>query len=115
MIQTITRPPKTTRVGFSNPRLCRSPTLAEHARQWLLGYQAGHPGSIRSITLISSGEPPKIELWVELSSLSGHLDEVVNGVLEMLESEAKEAGVVLVPRSLINKFSKPLDFRTTKC
>ncbi len=109
------RPPETTRVGFSNPRLRRSPRLAGLAQKWLQDYSKEHYGSIRSITLIMSGEPPKIELWVELPILSGHIDEIVNGVLELLESEAKEVGVVMVPKSLIDKFSKPLDFRTTKC
>ena len=95
------RPPETTRVGFSNPRLRRSPRLAGLAQQWLQDYSREHYGNIRSITLIMSGEPPKIERWVELPNL--------------LESEAKEVGVVMVPKSLIDKFSKPLDFRTTKC
>ena len=115
MIQTITRPPETTRVGFTDPRLRRSPKLAERARQWLLGYQAGHAGSILSITVQASGDPLHIELWVELPSQGGHIDEIVNGVLELLESEAREAGLVMVPKSLIDQFSKPLDFQIKKC
>jgi hypothetical protein len=107
--------PRTTRVGFHDPILRGSPKLAELVRQWLLGYQAGHCGAIASITVTASGEPPRIELWVELPSGNGHIDEIVMGVHKLILSETREAGLVMVPKSLINKFSKPLDFRTTKC
>jgi hypothetical protein len=109
------RPPKTTRVGFRHPFLRRSPRLAGLAQEWLQDYSRVHSGSIRSITLIVSGEPPKIQLWVELPALGGHIDKIVMGVQELLDFEAQRLGMVLVPKSLIDKFSKPLDFRTTKC
>jgi hypothetical protein len=110
--------PEWSLVGFTDPLLRGNPKLAEYTRQWLLGYQAGHAGAIDTITVNVLGEPgtpPKIEIWVQVLRKGGHIEEIVNGVQDMIKSEAREAGVVLVPRSLINKFSKPLDFLITKC
>lgn len=108
-------PPETVRVGFRNPLLRRSPKIAELAQRWLLDYSRSHPGVVRSVTLITSGEPPQIELWVELPGMGDHLNEIVMGVQKLIESTVRETGLVMVPKSLIDQFSKPLDFQVIKC
>lgn len=118
MTQTITRPPpEMTRVGFHDPFLRGSPKMARLAQVWLQGYSRSHPGAIHSITLTSEN-PPRIELWVELPShqtWDAHIDEIVLGVQKLLNSASRETNLILVPKSLVDKFSKPLDFQVTKC
>ena len=107
-------PPETTRIGFRNPILSERPELVERARQWLLGYQAGHSGVISSIVVFEAGIPPHFEIWVELVN-DDHTYDIIVGVEDMLENEVRAAGLVMVPKSLIDRFSKPLDFQVIKC
>ncbi len=111
------RGPVCSNVSFHDPLLTRSPRVAMLVRQWLLGFQAGNPDRLHAITMVETGEPPRVEIWIAVPM--GEIYDIIHAVQNILDEEGEalkeREGKILIPKRLLNSFSQPLDFRITKC